>query len=97
MISSPKRPSYSITKAERVGDALLLVSERGMLRLAPQNGSILRVTYTETEAFSEEYGLGIQFKGCFSDWTYEENETEIALKMPKLAARVNRATASIIL
>ena len=95
MISSPKRPSYAICALRRTEDALILLSECGMLRLAPQNESILRVTYTETEEFSGEYGLGICFKGAFSDWTFAENETEITLVMPKLTAKVNRVTASI--
>ena len=59
MISSPKRKSCAIETVRRENDALILTSQRGMLRLSPVTPSILRVTYTELEAFSEEKSLGI--------------------------------------
>ena len=45
MLGANLRKSYSITKTERVADALVLTSERGILRLAPQNEYIIRVNY----------------------------------------------------
>lgn len=95
MISSNKRASYAIRKAERVGDALVLASDRGILELRPQNESILRIRYTELEALSEEYGLGICFKGSFSGWQYAEDADCITVALPKLTAKVSKATGSI--
>ena len=96
MLGATLRKSYSITKTERVADALVLTSERGLLRLAPQNEYIIRVNYTETESFSDEYGLGIVFKGSFSDWTYSEDEAFVSLSTAKITAKVNKKTSSIV-
>ena len=54
MISSPTRKSRAIEQVRRENDALLLTAPRGTLRLSPVSDSILRVTYTEQAAFSEE-------------------------------------------
>lgn len=95
MIESKKRASYSIQKAECIDNALVLTSERGLLRLSPQNEGILRITYTELENFSDEYGLGISFRGSYSDWKYTEDEQFITMTLPKLIAKINRETSSI--
>ena len=95
MISSNKRASYKVLGAERVSDALVLTSERGLLRVSPQSESILRITYTELENLSDEYGLGISFRGSFSDWRYVEDEDFITLSLPKITAKINRETSSI--
>lgn len=96
MLGANLRKSYSITKTERVADALVLTSERGLLRLAPQNEYIIRVNYTETEKFSDEYGLGIVFKGSFADWTYSEDDSFVTLTTPKISAKINKETSSIV-
>lgn len=95
MISSPKRKSCAIEAVRRENDALVLTAQRGTLRLSPVNGSILRVTYTELEAFSQEESLGICCHDRLSDWTFTEDAQAITLTLPCFTARVDRASGSI--
>ena len=86
MLSAALRKPYAITKTERIGDSLVMTSDRGLLRLSPQNEYIIRVNYTETDSFSNEYGLGIVFKGNFADWTYSEDDNFVSLSTSKITA-----------
>ena len=95
MISSPKRKSCAIEAVRRENDALILTSQRGMLRLSPVTPSILRVTYTELEAFSEEKSLGICCYDRLSNWEYAENTDSITLTLENFTATVDRSSGAI--
>ena len=95
MISQPKKKSFAIEQVSRENDALVLTSQRGLLRLSPVNDSILRVTYTELEAFSEEKSLGICCDDRLTDWQYTEDSNTITLTLPKFTATVDRRTGTI--
>ena len=95
MISSPKRKSCAIEQVRRENDALFLTAQRGTLRLSPVSDSILRVTYTELPAFSEEKSLGICCNDRFSHWEHTETEDTIALILPKFTAMVDRRSGTI--
>ena len=95
MISQPKKKSFAIEQVSRENDALVLTSQRGLLRLSPVNDSILRVTYTELEAFSEEKSLGICCDDRLADWQYTEDANTITLTLPKFTATVDRRTGTI--
>ena len=95
MISSPKRKSCAIETVRRENDALILTSQRGMLRLSPVTPSILRVTYTELEAFSEEKSLGICCYDRLSNWEYTENPDSITLCLENFIATVDRSSGTI--
>ena len=95
MISSPKRKSCAIETVRRENDALILTSQRGMLRLSPVTPSILRVTYTELEAFSEEKSLGICCYDRLSNWEYTENPDSITLCLENFTATVDRSSGAI--
>ena len=95
MISSPKRKSCAIETVRRENDALILTSQRGMLRLSPVTPSILRVTYTELEAFSEEKSLGICCYDRLSNWEYTETPDSITLCLENFTATVDRSSGTI--
>ena len=95
MISSPKRKSCAIEAVRRENDALILTSQRGMLRLSPVTPSILRVTYTELETFSEEKSLGICCYDRLSNWEYTENPDSITLCLENFTATVDRSSGTI--
>ena len=95
MLYTSPRKSYSITGSERIGDSLILTSERGLLRLTPQNEYIIRVNYTESDSFSDEYGLGISFRGSFSDWTFTDDGSRVTIRLPKMTAEICKKTSSI--
>ena len=95
MISSPKRKSCAIETVRRENDALILTSQRGMLRLSPVTPSILRVTYTELEAFSEEKSLGICCYDRLSNWEYTETPDSITLCLENFIATVDRSSGTI--
>ena len=95
MISSPKRKSCAIETVRREQDALVLTSQRGILRLSPVTPSILQVTYTEQEAFSEERSLGICCDDRLADWQYAESANAVTLNLGNFTATVDRASGSI--
>ena len=95
MISQPKKKSFAIEQVFRENDALVLTSQRGLLRLSPVSDSILRVTYTELETFSGEKSLGICCYDRWADWQYTEGEGDITLRLPHFTATVDRRSGSI--
>ena len=95
MLYTSPRKSYEITGSERIGNALYLTSERGILRLAPQSESIIRVNYSENGKLSDEYGMGIVFRGDFADWSYTDSCDSIVLSTSAVKASVNKKTSSI--
>lgn len=95
MLQVTKRKSAVITDAVRSGDALVLRSERGTLRLAPQTESIVRVSFSEGASCSEKTGVGIRFGGSFSGWSWKETADAVTLCLPALTLDISKAAGSI--
>ncbi len=89
------KKSPAITTTERVGNALVLSSEAGQLRLAPQSASIVRVSYTLAETFTDELGIGILQDFAYPDWVFQQDETVVSLCTDALRVTVNKRTGSI--
>lgn len=95
MLYTSPRKSYEITNTERTDNALVLTSERGILRLSPQSESIIRINYSENGKLSDEYGMGIVFRGHFADWSFTDTGDSIVLSTAMIKASVNKKTSSI--
>lgn len=95
MLGAIKRPSKSIHEVRRVGDALLLNSRDGMLKLEPKSAEIIRVVYTLKDSFANEEKPGVIYKDSYPGWHYQETDSEIRLYTDRLCLSVNKATASI--
>lgn len=95
MLTAFRPKSRKILSVERKGDVLLLVSEYGRLKLEPKSDSIVRVTYTTGEEFSDKEKPGVIIREAFGDWDYEENEKEAELRLKNLTVRVNKDTGAV--
>jgi alpha-D-xyloside xylohydrolase len=90
---SPK--SAAVTRAERKGNALLLYSERGTLRLLPQAENIVRVSYAEETELRTETGIGFCPNRDYSAWSFEETPETVELKLPKLVVSVKKESGAV--
>ncbi|MDF2511529.1 MAG: glycoside hydrolase family 31 [Herbinix sp.] len=95
MLDVVKRPDNRILEVARINDSLILKSEGAMLKLEPKTSEIIRVVYTRRENFSDPEKPGVIFKESFTDWTFEETETQIKLATNKLYLIIDRIKASI--
>jgi len=86
--------SRKITKVAREDDALFLFSEHGMHRIMPKNARTVRITYTNREMFFTGKKYGVIATEVFADWSVEETEEAILLKLPELLIKINRETGS---
>ena len=96
MLYPARDKSRKITKVERKENALFLYSEHGTHRIVPKNSRIVRVSYTGREEFSERKKYGVISDASFNDWSVEEKENAILLKLPELFVEINRETGSYI-
>lgn len=90
--NSPK--SRAIETVKREGNSLYLYSQAGIHRFKPVSERTVRITYTESAAFSEEEKPGVLRQDEFEDWEYTEDEGEIRLKTSFVEIAVCRETAS---
>ena len=95
MLSVKPRKKSAIEKIEAINGGVILSSERGMLRLMPQNPKCVRVTYTERENFGTHKGMGITYTGTYKDWCYHETETTLSLTTEAMCVEVNKQYGSI--
>ncbi len=95
MLQVKYKKTYNITSVKATDTALILVSERGLLRLAPQTENIVRISYTEMEDFATGVCIGLSEERFFAGWSYEESAECVTLTLPKLVLKVDKATASI--
>ncbi|MBP3352674.1 MAG: DUF4968 domain-containing protein [Lachnospiraceae bacterium] len=84
-----------ITRAERMDNRLLLYAEAGIYRLEPKAEGIIRVSYTQDDFITEKDKPGVIYREVCPDWTYEEEEEQIILRMKKLCLMIHRETAAI--
>lgn len=95
MLEVHKRKKARIQKVERIEDHLILYSERGNLRIQPQNELIVRITYTEREKFLNNKGLGIIYESVWGEWDYSEYDNYIEVFTSKIKLRVYKEEGNI--
>jgi alpha-D-xyloside xylohydrolase len=95
MLEAILRPDQAIIKVERINDTLMLYSKHGRMKLEPKAPEIIRVVYTQREAFSETEKPGVLCKTVSNEWKFTETEEEVRLDTAKLSLLINKATASI--
>lgn len=95
MLEAFKGKDREIIKVLRESDRLFLYSEAGTYRLEVKDTKIVRVTYTQKEAFSSKKKPGVVLDGVCSDWDYEETLEGIWLCTGEIKLFINKKTASI--
>lgn len=95
MLQVEKRKNFGITDIERDQNCLYLYTEKGSIRIAPQSSSIIRISYTQKDYFSDSPGTGVEKQEGCDDWTYRSDEKEIVLSTELLHVKISRETASI--
>lgn len=95
MLEVSVRESYAISEIVKKSDGLYLRSEYGLLRLSPQNDSIIRVSFTRKEAFEENCWNGILPHDNHTLWEYKEREDSIDLETACVRLSVNKQSGSI--
>ena len=80
MLTAIAPKSRKIDRVERNGNALFLYSKHGTMRIEPKSGSIVRVTYTVQDAFSEVKKPGVTCEDVFGDWTFD-NGPDLAIEV----------------
>lgn len=95
MLYAAREKSSKIEEIQADGKALLLLSERGKLRLMPISQGCIRVTYTERDTFSQEEKQGVIRHPAFASWQYETTQTEVKVITDACVAVVDRTTGSI--
>jgi len=95
MLQAFAEKSRRITRVERMDDRLYLYAEAGICRLEPKNDHIIRVSYTGEEAFGEKEKPGVIFRDVSGDWSYEEEEEQIFLRMKGLFLMIHKETGEI--
>ncbi|MBQ8547483.1 MAG: DUF4968 domain-containing protein, partial [Lachnospiraceae bacterium] len=94
MMTAMPWTANDITRAERKDDCLFLYSKRGMHRIEPKNEAVVRITYTERDAFSEREKPGVIRKEVWSGWELREDADAVEYLAPKLRIKVDRKSAS---
>ena len=75
MLYAEPPKSRKITKVEKEGESLVLYSDMAMHRLTPISDTIIRITYTQRDAFSDRDKPGVVSSPVYTSWKYkEENE-----------------------
>lgn len=87
-----KEKSRKITEVMSRGDALYLKSELALHRIMPYTDTIIRLSYTYDEDFSQDIKPGVIAKPSV-EWDFHETEEEIVLHTGGVQVRVNRETA----
>lgn len=95
MISSKPKPSPVIQKAERLDDGFYLYSEAQTLRLQPISDTIIRISATTRDAFTDTYGIGILPQTPYTEWKFHETEAAWILTTAVLNVYIHKRTASI--
>lgn len=94
MMSAVPWKSCRITKAERKDNRLFLCSDRGLYRIEPKAAGIVRITYTEREAFSERNKPGVICASVWEDWEFCEDFETVTYRSPELTIVIRKESAS---
>ena len=103
MLEAYARKKREIKKVFQSEGKLFLKAEAGIIRLIPQTETIVRISYTEKEMFSDIQGSHIadlavetsKNESTPCSWNYTEGEQEITLWTRKLRVVINRTTGSL--
>ena len=103
MLEAYARKKREIKKVFQSEGKLFLEAEAGIIRLIPQTETIVRISYTEKEMFSDIQGSHIadlavetsKNESTPCSWNYTEGEQEITLWTRKLRVVINRKTGSL--
>lgn len=95
MLQAFAEKSRRITRVERMDDSLYLYAEAGIYRIEPKAEGIIRVSYTQDKFPVQEEKPGVIYRGVYSDWTYEEDEEQIVLRMEKICLMIQRETGEM--
>ncbi len=94
MLQAMSGKSRKINGVEVQQDSLILISERGRLRIMPVNENCVRVSYTERQFFSDKARAGMVCQPPFHNWEYSEEQEQISLRTKQLKVVVNRETGN---
>jgi len=86
--------SCSVTRTERKENSLFLYSERGIHRIQKISDGIVRITYTEREAFSERIKPGVVKREVCADWEYQEDLETVTFSSADVTVVVDKKTAA---
>lgn len=95
MLQVEKRKCFAIISTEKYENSLYLHTEKGDIRVAPQSPSIIRISYTQKDKFSDSPGVGIEPVKAFEGWTYKDNGKDIILLTECLRVSIAKDTSSI--
>lgn len=95
MLQSFAEKSRRITRAERMDDRLYLYAEAGIYRLEPKSEEIIRVSYMQDDFSTEKEKPGVIYGRVCPDWSYEEEEEQIVLRMEKICLMIQKETAEM--
>ena len=82
----------AVKECFRAEGALWLILEHGMQKLVPVDEGSIRILYTKRESFSHAEKPGIVELPSFEDWTYEEAEEKLFLRMKELWVEIDKRT-----
>ena len=87
--------SYEITRCEDKNGILLFYSEAGVLRIIPQNGGIVRVSFSEEAEFSPEQGR--DYDGFINGIKYKlmESSTSFFIKSSEGQIIISKKTGAV--
>ena len=87
--------SYEITRCEDKNGILLFYSEAGVLRIIPQNGGIVRVSFSEEAEFSPEQGR--DYDGFINGIKYKlmESATSFFIKSSEGQIIISKKTGAV--
>ncbi|MCR4584148.1 MAG: glycoside hydrolase family 31 protein [Lachnospiraceae bacterium] len=94
MLESIPYIDMRLKSAERKGDALELVLEKGKQRIVPADERSVRVLYSHGEFSDDADKPCITELDAFSDWDYEEDGECLYLNLPKLRIVIDKETNS---
>lgn len=95
MLQVEKRKNFQVITAKRHENSLYLHTEKGDIRISPQSPSIIRISYTQKEKFSDSLGVGVEHAETYAEWTHEDNGEEIVLLTDNLDIRIDKGTAAV--
>lgn len=94
MLVAQKGKDQSVKEVVRKENALFLNTDSGNIKLEPLTSSIIRVTYTFSDTFSNTQSLGTIIQSGHDSWSHKEDESSIILVTEHINLIINKATCS---
>jgi len=94
MLTAVKPKQTRIQEVDRTEDALILITENGMIKIEPYTDAILRITYTLGESFAQIPGLGVISKKQSCEWYYKDLDTSIHLYTQLILLTIDKETCA---